>query len=105
MIKELTTKEELEKMSEDWNPTWEGLKTEGLEEQLKEIEPDVEIAYCTGKTYNDVYGLTGNNAYPDDLTIVFLTKYNKDEIMKWKLLYGCRWATDVRDNNLRREGR
>ena len=102
MIKELTTKEELDAMANKSAPTWEGLALEGLEEQLKELDPEVEAVYCTGKTYDEAYGLTGDNAYPDDLTIVFLDKWSID-MMQWKFNYGCRWADDVRDNNLARE--
>ena len=102
MIRQLTTFEELESMADMSAPTWEGLSLDGLEEQLKEIDPKVEAVYCTGETYNKAYGLTGNNAYPDDLTIVFLTKWSVG-MMSWKFSYGCRWADDVRDNNVARE--
>jgi hypothetical protein len=106
MIKEVKTKEELDALASKSAPTWEGLALEGLEEQIKAIDDKVEIVYCEGKTYNEVYHLTGNNAYPDDLHIVFLVtpeKYDLKEMMKWKLQYGCRWADDVKDNNLARE--
>ena len=102
MIKELKTKEELEEVAGKSAPTWEGLSLDGLEEQLKEIDPKVEIVFCKGKTYNDAYGLTGSNKYPDDLTIVFLNNFSIN-MMDWKFKYGCRWADDVRDNNLMRE--
>ena len=72
MIKEITTKEELEALANKSAPTWEGLSLDNLEKQLKEIDPEVEAVYCTGETYNKVYKLTGSNAYPKDLTIVFL---------------------------------
>ena len=104
MIKELFTKDELEALANKSAPTWEGLSLEGLEEQLKEIDPEVEAVYCTGKTYNDAYELTGDNRYPDDLTIVFLDKFSIN-MMDWKFKYSCRWADDVIDNNLMREGR
>lgn len=102
MIKEITTTDELNALANKSAPTWEGLSLEGLEEQLKEIDPKVEAVFCTGKTYNKAYGLTGTNAYPKDLTIVFLTEWGIP-MMNWKFKYGCRWADDVRDNNLRRE--
>ena len=102
MIKEIKSKEELEKLAGKSAPCWEGLSLENLEDQLKEIDPEVEAVYCTGKTYNETYGLTGTNKYPDDLTIVFINKFSIN-IMKWKFNYGCRWADDVRDNNLWRE--
>ena len=102
MIKEITTLEELENLANQSAPTWEGLSLKNLEDQLKEIDPEVEAVYCKGKTYNDAYGLTGDNAYPDDLTIVFLIKWSIT-MMNWKFKYGCRWADDVKENNLERE--
>ena len=102
MIREITTLEELEKLANSSMPCWEGLKLDGLEEQLKEIDPNAKIVFCKGKTYDDAYGLTGSNRYPDDLTLVFLENYSIP-MMTWKLDYFCRWADDVRDNNLARE--
>lgn len=102
MIRELTTFEELEAMADISAPTWEGLSLDGLEEQLIEIDPKVVAVYCTGETYNKVYGLTGDNAYPKDLTIVFLKDFSIN-MMDWKFKFGCRWADDVKDNNIRRE--
>ena len=102
MIRKITTLEDLEALANKSAPTWEGLLLDGLEDQLKEIDPE-DAVYCTGKTYNEVYGLTGNNAYPNDLSIVFLIKWGIP-IMNWKFKYGCRWADDVKDNNLAREG-
>lgn len=102
MIKEVTTLEELDALAKQSAPTWEGLALDGLEEQLLEIDPEVEAAYCSGSTYNKAYGLTGDNAYPDDLHIVFLTNWSIP-MMDWKFKFGCRWADDVKDNNLYRE--
>lgn len=106
MIKELKTIEELDELASMSAPTWEGLSLNSLEEQIKAIDPDAEICYCTGHTYNEAYGLTGTNRYPEDLTIVFLKLpegRSLDSMMQWKFQYGCRWADDVRDNNLARE--
>lgn len=106
MIKEIKTKKELDALASESAPTWEGLSLEGLEEQIKAIDGEVEAAYCTGKTYNKAYGLAGDNAYKDDLHIVFLITpqgYDLSKMLKWKTRYGCRWADDVRDNNLRRK--
>jgi len=85
-------------------PTWEGLSLEGLDKTLKELDTEVEYEVCTGKEMNKAYKLTGDNAYPDDINIVILTKWSIS-MMAWKLKYGCRWLDDVIDNNLRREGR
>lgn len=104
MIREIKTLEELEELADNSMPTWEGLNLEGLEEELLEIDPKVVVVYCNGKTYNEAYGLTGDNAYPDDLHIVFLDDFSIP-MLDWKFKFGCRWADDVRDNNLMREQR
>lgn len=102
MITEIKTKKELDDLTKVSAPTWEGLSIDNLESQLKGIDPKVEAVYCTGATYNKAYKLTQDNAYPNDLTIVFLKNYSISQ-MSWKLQYGCRWADDVKDNNLRRQ--
>lgn len=102
MIKEVTTLEELELLAKDSAPCWEGLCMDGLEKDFQDLDPEAIPVYCTGKTYNQAYGLTGSNAYPDDLHIVFLINWSIP-MMDWKFKYGCRWADDMRDNNLERE--
>lgn len=96
------TKERLEELYNISAPTWEGITLEGLDETLKGIDPEVEYEICSGKDMNDAYGLTDDNAYPDDLNIVILAKWSID-MMAWKLRYGCRWLDDVIDNNERRQ--
>lgn len=96
------TKQRLEELRHKSAPTWEGLDTEGLDEQLKEIDAEVTYEVCTGEEMNKAYKLTGSNAYPDDLSIVILTHWSIP-MMSWKLQYGCRWLDDVIDNNVWRE--
>ena len=96
------TKERLEDLRKMSAPTWEGLSTDGLDEELKKIDPEVEYEVCTGKEMNDTYHLTGTNAYQDNLSIVILTNWSIS-MMTWKLKYGCRWLDDVIDNNIQRE--
>lgn len=60
----------------------------------------------TGKQMNDKYHLTGDNAYPADLTIACI---KLEDITEWQRItiprftIGGRWFDDVVDNNLRRE--
>ena len=58
---------------------------------------------------NDVYYLTGSNAYPKDLTIVSFKLSDlinlKTKLFIDKFNVGARWFDDIVDNNLRREGR
>lgn len=96
------TNERIEELRRKSAPTWEGMKTEGLSENLKEIDPEAEFEVCSGKEMNEYSDLTGSNAYPDDLHIVILTKWSIN-MMDWKLKYGCRWLDDVCDNNEWRE--
>ena len=53
----------------------------------------------TGKVMNEICHLTGNNAYPDDLTIFSIDKYKGLAIM-----FGARWMDDIISNNADREG-
>lgn len=58
-----------------------------------------------GKFMNEQYGLTGRNAYKDDLHIVSISLEDFDEepmVLK-RFEYGWRWFDDVVDSNARRE--
>lgn len=58
-----------------------------------------------GKIMNEQYGLTGTNAYKDDLPIVSFSLEDFDPMpMTFKRMeFGGRWFDDVVDNNARRE--
>lgn len=61
-----------------------------------------------GKLMNDMYELTQNNAYQDDLTFLAfdITEIPMDQIGKLsmlKLAMGARWLDDIIDNDLARE--
>ena len=98
MIREIKTLEELEKLSRLPMPCWEGRALEGLEDELMGIDPEVKIAYCTGKTYNEAYGITGATAFPDDLIIVYLENFSLP-VMVWRMQYGCGWSNQLRINH------
>ena len=53
----------------------------------------------TGKVMNEICHLTGNNAYPDDLTIFSIDKFKGLAIM-----FGARWMDDILSSNADREG-
>lgn len=60
----------------------------------------------SGKQLNTLWGLTGDNRYPDNLTIICVSLEGLRNIPKLsvrRFAVGGRWLTDVRDNNLRRE--
>ena len=60
-----------------------------------------------GELMNQIYQLTGSNAYPEDLTFVsiplsmFNNNIGKLALVKFQL--GARWLDDIVDNNARRE--
>lgn len=58
-----------------------------------------------GKEMNEFGHLTGDNAYPDDLTFLScsLDGLNVGSLAMFKLEFGARWFDDIVDNNARRE--
>ena len=97
--------------------TWEGLS--GLENDKEVILDDFKKANVLddvetfefytwkGELMNQIYQLTGSNAYPEDLTFVsiplsmFNNNVGKLALVKFQL--GARWLDDIVDNNARRE--
>lgn len=108
-IKTLTELQELENLGSAL--TIEGLAEDSIPDFInwvKEYTPmKNEKAYIIkGKTMNDVYSLTGNNAYPDDCNIVSI-KLNDMEnsmaIVMPRFQIGARWFDDIVANNIARE--
>lgn len=56
--------------------------------------------YFSGSVMNKHYGLTGDNAYSDDLTFVVIPEYYNPIV---KLQIGARWFDDIVSNNSIRE--
>lgn len=109
----VTSEEQLDELYNQSALTWEGLCADAqnlaaVEEWLKEhnaLIADTEVtAYIiAGELMNRVYSLTGNNAYPNDLTIVSFVGINQNKIAIPRLEVGGRWFDDIVDNNARRE--
>lgn len=60
----------------------------------KEEDPTL---YCIkGSFMNEVYGLTGTNAYPDDLHIIVVSDFYE---VGFKFAAEARWFDDIVDNN------
>ena len=108
----VTTKRQLDSLYNQSALTLEGLSSD--EENLKAvrdwleehkaiiyIEPDFHI--IKGKLMNEVYSLTGNNAYPENCTLVSVTDIDQAKIVFSRFEVGGRWFDDIVDNNLRRE--
>lgn len=108
-IKTLTTLEELESLGSAL--TIEGLLEESIPDfidWIKQYTPmKKEIAYVIkGETMNHVYNLTGNNAYPDDCTIVSIKLEDMENSMAVvipRFNIGARWFDDIVMNNAARE--
>ena len=105
----LTTKEELDTLGSAL--TIEGLAKESIPDfvdWVKQYTPmKSETAYIiSGNTMNNVYHLTGINAYPNDLTIVSIKLEDMENAMAVaipRFQIGARWFDDIVDNNARRE--
>ena len=61
-----------------------------------------EIVMISGKLMNKIYGLTGDNAYPDRLDIVSIIGNTIPMTMR-RFDFGGRWFDDIVDNNAWRE--
>lgn len=99
-IIKVETKEQLKALNDCSAMTWEGLIEEDFGAALDMCGAEGAKGYVTtGKVMNEICHLTGNNAYPDDLTIFSIDKYKGLAIM-----FGARWMDDVISNNADREG-
>lgn len=83
----------------DWKNGYDNLLAE------KKIGKPSAWYQFTGADMNAEYGLTGNNAYPDDLRFLCFPLDGLDvgRLAIFKLIAGDRWFDDIVDNNLRRE--
>ena len=95
--------------------TWEGLKIdEECLQQVKDwmvengarLKDDAPVYVTKGKDMNAAEGLTGSNAYPDDLNIVSFKLEDIENAMALaipRFSVQGRWMDDILDNNRRRE--
>ena len=98
-IIKVETKEQLKALNDCSAMTWEGLREEDFGVALDTCGAEGAKGYVTtGKVMNEICHLTGNNAYPDDLTIFSIDKFKGLAIM-----FGARWMDDIISNNADRE--
>lgn len=111
-INQVTTKEVLDELYNDSALTIEGLNVQSIEPFMNWVEETAglkqKVVYVIyGKVMNTMYGLTEDNAYPDDLRIVAVKLSDMVDpeamIMGRFEVYGARWFSDVVDNNAREE--
>ncbi len=99
-IIKVETKEQLKALNDCSAMTWEGLIEEDFGAALDACGAEGAKGYVTtGKVMNEICHLTGDNAYPDDLTIFSIDKYKGLAIM-----FGARWMDDILSSNADREG-
>ena len=99
-IIKVDTKEQLKALNDCSAMTWEGLIEEDFSAALDMCGAEGAKGYVTtGKVMNEICHLTGNNAYPDDLTIFSIDKFRGLAIM-----FGARWMDDILSSNADREG-
>ena len=75
-----------------------------FEENGCDLKSD-DIYVTSGKLMNDVYRLTGDNAYPDELNIVSIKLddiSNANRIFAARFEIGAYWFDDIVDNKTRR---
>lgn len=108
------TKQDMERLENGDAWTWEGMNTdddnlEAIVDWFKEQGCPLkkeEFWVSTGKQMNEFCGgLTGSNAYPDDLTILSIELDNITDVSKLlmkKFEVGARWFSDITWNNRQR---
>lgn len=90
--------------------TYEGMSIddENLEKvvdalkSVTSINTPVRFYHWSGKYMNDIYGLTGRNAYPEDLNFLSIDLdnwNNMNGLVEFKMSTGARWLDDIVDNN------
>lgn len=106
-----TTVEELKNFENTSALTIEGLKDDeqnlsAYEDWMHEYGVDTsELVFnvVKGSVMNKVYKLKGNNAYPDDLSIVVATGINTAPLIIPRFMVGARWFDDIVANNAARK--
>ena len=107
----VTDKDMLQELYDDSALTIEGLAESSIPDfidWIKKLTPlKREVAYITkGGVMNMAYGLTGNNAYPNDCNIVSVKLDDMEDyaaVVMPRFNIGGRWMDDVINNNVSRE--
>ena len=109
-IERVTTREQLDKLYENWAFTIEGLAEESIPDLMNWLKnnttfkTDKPIVYVTsGAVMNKKYSLKGDNAYSDEINIVSVIDIDLMEVALKRFQIGGRWFKDIVDNNQRRQ--
>lgn len=110
-IVNLTVASDLDKLYKQSALTLEGLAVDSIGDFVEWLEDlgavesyPLKVYTISGSVMNDVYQLTGNNSYPENLTIVSVMDINQAKVTIPRFQIGGRWFDDIVDNNARREG-
>ena len=107
------TTEQLDELYNESALTWEGLDTSkenlgAVLNWLKDhkaiidgVEPTFHI--ITGRLMNKYYGLSGDNAYHNNLHLVSVTGIADYQVAIARFEVGGRWFSDIVDNNISRK--
>lgn len=111
-IYNVTNKDELDNLCNHSALTIEGLAedsicdfVEWLKDNTDILTDDLVVYVTKGKVMNDNYCLTGNNQYPNDLTIVSVIDIDLLKVTFKRFEIGGRWFDDIVANNESRESK
>lgn len=110
----VTTKGQLDELYKSSALTFTGVSSEeeslnqiiGWIKEKSEVANPISIHIISGQIMNDNYGLTGNNTYPKDLTLISIKLEdikNVNAIVIPRFEVGGRWFDDIVNNNAMRE--
>lgn len=110
VIEHVTEREQLDEFYNHSTFTLEGLSEDSIPDLMNWLEEKTEftsdnpIVYVTkGKLMNEVYELTGDNAYQDDASIVSVMDIDMMKVVLARFEIGARWFDDIVENNRFRE--
>lgn len=112
------TDEDIQQLTDEWAFAWEGMddSDRNLSAIVRVLTQDegfdmvspIPMYVWEGQQFNELYGLTGDNAYPDDLTFVAIPLNawkpgQQGKLALTKMKYGARWLYDIVANNAVRQ--
>lgn len=111
-VQQIFSAEDLDALYEDSALTIVGLAEKSIPdfvdwiEQYTKLRKDCYVYKISGETMNAYCGNTGDNCYPNDLTIVSVKLSDMEDastIIIPRFMVGGRWFDDIVDNNRRHE--
>ena len=109
-LETVSSKEQLQRLYDSSAFTMEGLAEESIPDLMKWLgevttfTAEEPVVYITkGYVMNLAYGLTGDNTYSKDVTIVSVIDIDQARVAIPRFQIGGRWFDDIVDNNARRE--